>query len=116
MNAPLVRNTFVKVTLKAPVLTEQILLPVTAIHDNKIYTLDQDSKLVIKPVEIDFIQQQIAVIGSGLELGDKVILSPLSPAIEGMKLKPQQDLKTINWLEQTTGFKDEKTNKEKALL
>ena len=113
---PLVRNTFVKVTLKAPILNEQILLPVTAIHDNKVYTLDQDSKLVIKPIKVDFIQQQIAVIGSGLELGDKVILSPLSPAIEGMKLKPQQDKKTINWLEQTTGFKLEKNNKEKAQL
>jgi RND family efflux transporter MFP subunit len=111
---PLVRNTFVKVTLKAPVLTKQLLLPMTALHNNKVYTLDEDNKLVIKMVEVDFMQQQIVVIKSGLAFGDKVILSPLSPAIEGMKLKPQQDTESLNWLEQTTGFKLEKSNKEKA--
>ncbi|MGB5447268.1 MAG: hypothetical protein WBM99_17405, partial [Psychromonas sp.] len=52
---PLIRNTFVKVTLKAPVLDKQLLLPSTAIHNNQVYTLDADNKLQIKPVEIDFV-------------------------------------------------------------
>ena len=113
---PLIRNTFVKVTLKAPILNKQLLLPTTAIHNNRVYTLDADNKLQIKPVEIDFVQQQIAVIGSGLAADDRVILSPLSPAIAGMKLKPQQDKKIVNWLDKTTGFTVEKSSQKQEAL
>lgn len=113
---PLIRNTFVKVTLKAPILNNQLLLPSTAIHNNQVYILDLDNKLQIKAVEIDFVQQQIVVIRSGLTAGDKVILSPLSPAIAGMKLKPLEDKKTLNWLDKTTGFTAEKNSKKQEAL
>ena len=109
---PLLRNTFVKVTLKAPILKKQWLLPITAIHHNKVYTLDDKNKLQIKTVEVDFIQQQVAVIRSGLSANDKVILSPLSPAIEGMKLKPQPDKKMQTWLDKNTGFKNNNQHKQ----
>jgi RND family efflux transporter MFP subunit len=113
---PLIRNTFVKVTLKAPILKKQLILPSTAIHNNQVYILNADNKLQIKTVEIDFIQQQLVVIKSGLSVGDKVILSPLSPAIPGMKLKPQADKKTVEWLDETTGFKVEKGVKKQEVL
>lgn len=113
---PLIRNTFVKVILKAPILNNQLLLPTTAVHNNRVYTLDADNKLQIKTVEIDFIQQQIAVIRSGLAAEERVILSPLSPAVAGMKLKPQQDNKTVNWLDKTTGFAAEKSSKKQEAL
>ncbi|WCE31674.1 efflux RND transporter periplasmic adaptor subunit [Vibrio sp. SCSIO 43137] len=101
---PLIRDTFVKVTLKAPVLKKQILLPVNAIHNNKVYTVSSEGKLVIKPVKIDFVQGQIAVVSSGVEAKDKVVLSKLSPAVEGMSLKPQPDKKIVRWLDKETGF------------
>ena len=113
---PLIRNTFVKVTLKAAVLNKQLLLPATAIHNNHVYIIDADNKLQIKPVQINFVQQQIAVIRSGLVAGDKVILSPLSPAIAGMILKPQLDKKAITWLDETTGFKVQQSTKKKETL
>ena len=113
---PLIRNTFVQVTLKAPVLKKQLLLPSTAIHNNTVYTLDADNKLQIKNIEVDFVQQQLAVIHSGLTAGDRIILSPLSPAISGMKLKPQLDKKMLNWLDKTTGFKISKSGKKQEAL
>jgi RND family efflux transporter MFP subunit len=113
---PLIRNTFVKVTLKAPVLKKQFLLPTTAIHNDKVYILDADKKLKIKTVNVDFIQQQIAVIGSGLEKDDQVILSQLSPAIEGMKLKGKLDKKVLSWLDKTSGFTVEKSGKKQEAL
>ena len=112
---PLIRNTFVKVTLKGPILDDRLLLPSTAIHNNQVYTLDGDNKLRIKTVTVDFVQEQIAVIGSGLTAGDRVILSPLSPAITGMKLKPVEDKKIVNWLDKTTGFTAENSSKAEAL-
>ena len=113
---PLIRNTFVKVTLKAPILKKQLLLPTTAIHNGKVYTLDADNKLKIKTVEIDFVQQQIAVIRSGIEKDERVILSQLSPAIEGMKLKPKLDKKVASWLDTTSGFKAGKSSKKQEVL
>lgn len=113
---PLIRNTFVKVTLKAPILTNQLLLPSTAIHNNRVYTLDDENKLRIKAIETDFIQQQIAVIKSGLNAKDRVILSQLSPAIEGMKLKPQEDKKIMTWLDKTSGFSTPKKIKKQEAL
>jgi len=113
---PLIRNTFVKVTLKAPILNKQLILPSTAIHNNQVYILNADNKLQIKPIEIDFVQQQLVVIKSGLSADDKVILSPLSPAISGMKLKPQADKNAIKWLDEATGFKLVKGAKQQEAL
>ncbi|MDG3085891.1 MFP transporter [Vibrio hannami] len=101
---PLIRDTFVKVTLKAPIMKKQILLPVTAIHNDKVYFV-KEGKLVIRPVKIDFVQGQIAVIKSGVEIDDIVVLSKLSPTVKGMLLKPQPDKKINKWLDKETGFK-----------
>lgn len=109
----LIRDTFVKVILKAPVINKQILLPLTAIHQDKVYTVTPEGKLSIKPVEIDFIQGEIAVIKSGISFKDKVVLSQLSPAVSGMNLKPQLDKKMLKWLDNETGFSAEKAIGEK---
>jgi hypothetical protein len=101
---PLIRDTFVKVILKAPVLKKKLLLPVTAIHNGKVYTV-KEGKLVIKPVKVDFVQGQVAIIKSGIEKDDVVVLSKLMPAVEGMNLKPQPDMKINKWFEKETGFK-----------
>ena len=103
---PLVRNTFVQVTLTAPVLNDRMIIPSNAIHNNNgnnhVYVLDSNDKLVITPITVDFIQQQVTVIKTGLALGDKLILTPLSPAINGMKLKGKVDKKINQWLDNTT--------------
>lgn len=112
---PLVRGTFVKVTLKAPVIEQQVLLPINAIHDGKVYTVSE-GKLRIKSVRVDFIQGQVAVLKSGLEFGDVVVLSKLSPAVEGMALQPQSDGNIALWLDKQTGFKSSKANQEEGQL
>jgi RND family efflux transporter MFP subunit len=94
---PLIRDTFVKVILKAPALTQQILLPLNALHGDKVYLL-KDGKLAIQPVKVDFIQNQLAVIQSGLQAGDTVVVSQLQPAVEGMTLKPQPDKNLNQWI------------------
>lgn len=112
---PLIRNTFVKVTLKAPVLKKQLLIPISALHNNQVYTLDGENRLRIKPVQVDFMQEQIVVIRGGLEAGEKIILSRLFPAIEGMKLKPKPDQQIATWFKEETGFSGSKKNKEGEL-
>ncbi len=94
---PLIRDTFVKVTLKAPTLKQKMLLPLNVLHDNKVYLI-KDGKLAFQPVKVDFIQNQLAVIKSGIKPGDMVVASQLQPAVEGMTLKPQQDKSLIQWI------------------
>ena len=109
---PLIRDTFVKVKLKAPVMRKKILLPVASIHNNKVYIV-KEGKLEIRPVKVDFVQGQIAVIRNGVEKDDLVVLSKLSPAVEGMALKPQPDKKVNKWLDKETGFKAGKPDESK---
>ncbi|MCE7643042.1 efflux RND transporter periplasmic adaptor subunit [Vibrio fluvialis] len=99
---PLVRDTFVKVTLIGPPLKEQLAVPVTALHDETLYLL-KDGKLAIQPVNVDFIHNQLAVIKSGLNSGDVVVVSQLQPAVKGMPLKPQPDKALVQWIKQQAG-------------
>ncbi|PNI00357.1 efflux RND transporter periplasmic adaptor subunit [Vibrio diazotrophicus] len=96
---PLIRDTFVKVTLKAQQLENQLIVPINAIHRGNVYVV-KDNQLAIQPVEIDFTQGQIAVLKSGVSEGDMVVVSQLQPAVEGMKLKPQPDKTMMQWLSQ----------------
>ncbi|MDT8867686.1 efflux RND transporter periplasmic adaptor subunit [Vibrio fluvialis] len=99
---PLVRDTFVKVTLIAPPLKAQLVVPVTALHDNTLYLI-KDGKLAIQPVTVDFFHNQLAVIKSGLSSGDVVVVSQLHPAVKGMPLKPQPDKTLVQWIKQQAG-------------
>ncbi|MEZ9702809.1 HlyD family efflux transporter periplasmic adaptor subunit [Vibrio breoganii] len=110
---PLIRNTFIKVTLKAPVMKNQIVLPVTAIHNDLVYIV-KDGKLTRQSVDIDFVQGQVAVIKSGVAVDDLVVLSKLVPAVEGMALKPIPDANMEKWLEKEVGFKENKISKNEG--
>ncbi|NIY91614.1 efflux RND transporter periplasmic adaptor subunit [Vibrio diazotrophicus] len=96
---PLIRDTFVKVTLKSSQLDNQMIVPINAIHSGNIYVV-KDNQLAIQPVEVDFTQGQIAVLKSGVHEGDMVVVSQLQPAVEGMKLKPQPDKAMVQWISQ----------------
>ncbi len=113
---PLIRDTFVKVTLKAPVLKNQILIPANAIHQGNVYVVNSDGNLEIKSVTVAFIQDQVAVIKDGLLPNDNVVVSKLSPAVKGMPLKAQADKKMVAWLNDITGFSVGKTWKTEGKL
>ncbi|MCF7361960.1 MFP transporter [Vibrio diazotrophicus] len=96
---PLIRDTFVKVTLKAQQLENQLIVPINAINRGNVYVV-KDNQLTIQPIDVDFTQGQIAVVKSGVSEGDMVVVSQLQPAVEGMKLKPQPDKTMMQWLSQ----------------
>ncbi|HAI69659.1 MAG TPA: efflux transporter periplasmic adaptor subunit, partial [Gammaproteobacteria bacterium] len=51
-----------------------------------------------RPVEIVFFQTDFVVIKNGLKKGEQLIVSDLIPAIEGMLLKPVNDLAMLETL------------------
>lgn len=91
---PLVRNTFVEVELSGHPKGKQLVIPAAAIHEKKVYVLDESNRLDIRPVKVAFTQGRYAVINDGIQPDEKVIVSDLVPAIKSMLLEPVKDNKT----------------------
>ena len=52
---------------------------------------DNDNRLSIRKVDIAFRQTNFAVVGTGLAAGERVVVSDLIPAVNGMLLAPEVD-------------------------
>ena len=63
----------------------------STVHQDTVYLVDDEDRLRRVPVRIDLSLRDLAVIGEGLAPGDRGIVDDLVPAIEGMRLRPQQD-------------------------
>jgi len=90
---PLVKNMFVEVELIGAPRPDSMVVPRLALHDGKAYVLDGEDRLVKKPVELAFVQQDLAVVAAGLDAGDRLVVSDLIPAVAGMLIdaRPDQD-------------------------
>ncbi len=91
---PLIRNTFVEVELIGKPQGKQIVVPISALHEGKLYVLDEDQRLDIRKVKVAFTQGRYAVLEKGLKPDEKIVVSDLIPAIQGMLLEPVVDKKS----------------------
>jgi len=92
-NPPLVRNMFVEVELRGKPIPNQIIVPLSALHEGKIYVVDDESRLDIRPVKIQFTQGDFASLAKGSKPGESVVVSDPIPAVKGMLLNPTEDKK-----------------------
>ena len=88
---PLQKNFFCEVELFAKARPNSIVIPRSSIHENTVYSVSTDNRLEKKEVKVDFFQGDLAVIQSGIKPGDRVIVSDVIPAIEGMLLSVQME-------------------------
>jgi multidrug efflux pump subunit AcrA (membrane-fusion protein) len=88
---PLSKGMFVEVEVRTKKLDDRVLLPRSALHDGKVFVVNSDNRLTIRPVEAGLEQGNMVVIGSGVDPNDKVVVSDLLPAIEGMLLRATRD-------------------------
>jgi RND family efflux transporter MFP subunit len=95
---PLVKSMFVEVELRGRATTPRVVIPRTALRAGIVHVVGPGERLEMRPVEIEFLQGDIAVIASGLEGGERVVVSDLIPAIEGMLLRPAHDAPLLDWL------------------
>jgi multidrug efflux pump subunit AcrA (membrane-fusion protein) len=84
---PLLKGMFTAVELYAP-QRRAIVIPRKAIHHGRVYVVNKDKRLQIKAIEIQQQQGDLAVIRSGLQEGEQIIINDLVPVIEGMPLSP----------------------------
>lgn len=84
---PLLKGMFTAVEISAP-QQEALVVPRKAVHHGRVYVVGQDNRLIIKPIEIQQQQDDLVVVRSGLQEGEKIIINDLVPVIEGMPLTP----------------------------
>ncbi len=79
---------FVDVEFVGPVLQDMVVVPRRALRDNRtVWVADSAGVLHIRSVEVARLAREQVVIGSGLETGDRVVLTTLSGVVDGMKLR-----------------------------
>ena len=91
---PLTRGMFVEVVLSATPI-DAMVVPRSALRGDQLMVLDDNNRLQLVPVIVDFIQDRTAIISGGLTEGTQVIVSNPVPMVEGMLLKPHLDLELM---------------------
>jgi len=56
-----------------------------------VYLVGENKRLVLQPVVVSFVQEEIAVIGEGLQGGESLVLTDVIPAVAGALLVPKED-------------------------
>lgn len=80
-----------EVELRGDVIAEQIVIPLSALHDDHVFVLDADSRLQRRGVTVDQTQSDCVVLRSGLNAGDTLVVSDPTPAIVGQLIRAEDD-------------------------
>ncbi len=93
---PLTKNMYVEVEIRGARQAGRIAVPRVALHRgpdgrNVVYLADPEDRLAFRPVTLGPLQSDFVIVEKGLEGGERVVVSDLIPAIEGMLLAPRQD-------------------------
>lgn len=94
----LLKEMYVEVELVGQPGRPHVAVPDSAVRDGMVPIAGSGNRLQLRPVEVAFRQSGAAIIGSGLEPGDIVVVDDLVPAIEGMALAPRRDLESAGRL------------------
>ncbi|MGB1110673.1 MAG: efflux RND transporter periplasmic adaptor subunit, partial [Gammaproteobacteria bacterium] len=95
---PLVRNTFVEVELRKPARGKPLVLPSSALREGKVYLANAENRLEVRKIKPAFVQDGAVAIAKGLEAGERVLIRPPVPAVEGMLLDVIMDEKAAKKL------------------
>jgi len=87
---PLLKGMFTKVEIFTPP-SSALVIPYKALHQGRVYLMNEKDRLEIRPVEVLLLQGEMAVIASGLNAGDRLIVNDLIPVIPGMPLTARID-------------------------
>lgn len=87
---PLVKGLFVEVELFGAPRPEQLVVPRSALHGDRLY-LVEDGRLAIRHVTVAVRHPEYAIIAGGVAAGAELVVSDLFPAIDGMPLQGEPD-------------------------
>jgi multidrug efflux system membrane fusion protein len=88
---PLIKGMFVEVEIKGKPSPGKLVIPRSAIQNHHVYVINEQNRLERRLVSTELSGSSYVVVNEGLKAGERVVVSDLSPAIEGMLLKPVID-------------------------
>ncbi len=88
---PLLKGLFVDVELRGKPRPDSLVIPRSALHDNEVYVVASENRLEKRVVQVDLVEPAFVSVSKGLQAGERVVISDLIPAIEGMLLSPALD-------------------------
>jgi RND family efflux transporter MFP subunit len=85
---PLPIGLFVEAEIHGRRVDDAAVLPTTALHDDDtVYVIDETDRLHVRQVEVVRALRDQVVIGAGLSAGERVCVSTLRGAIDGMQVR-----------------------------
>lgn len=94
---PLLKGMFTAVDLLAPEQSAMVI-PRKAVHEGRVYIAGDDDRLEIRPVEIQLAQGDLVIVQAGIDAGERVIITDLTPVIESMPLEVHPAPEVENYL------------------
>lgn len=88
----------VEVELRGPEREGCLAVPRSAVHRDEVWVVDAANRLQRRTVETELVQEQFVCLGDAVAPGELVVLTDLSPAVEGMLLVPRRDETAAAWL------------------
>lgn len=89
--APLLSGLFVDAEIEGRTWTGAIPLPREALRsESRVFVLDDADRLAMRGVDIVVSDEHRVVVTSGLDPGERVIVSPLALPVEGMQLRLEE--------------------------
>jgi len=96
---PLTKGLFCEVELRTTKTIPAIVVPRSSLVGDFVYVLDEENRLEKRNVSRGFSQAGFVTIDSGIEPGDRVVVSEPVPAIEGMLVDPVIDTALMTCLQ-----------------
>ncbi len=95
---PLVKGMFVYVEMRGRKRSGQLVVPRSAVHGDELYLVDGENRLRKRKVEVGLADPEYMIVKSGIDRGERIVVSDLVPAIEGMLLRPVPDERVLERL------------------
>ena len=95
---PLVKNMYVEVEVRGRPRPGAVVIPRSALYGREVRIAGPDDRLRVREVEVDFVQTNFVVVASGLEAGERVVVTDLPFAADGMRLAPVEDQEALTAL------------------
>lgn len=87
-SAPLAVGLFVEAEIEGELVERAFVLPREALRPgDQVYVVDSEGRLRFRDVEILRIERDFVVIADGLAEGERVLISPLQAALDGMQVR-----------------------------
>lgn len=88
---PLFKGMFVEVEVRGVPVPASIVVPRAAVSDGMVNVIGKDDRLATRKVRVAYTHRDVAMIAEGLQPGERVVVSELTPALPGMRIAAVRD-------------------------